>query len=58
MYELRSSLWQGRILNPLSKAGDPTLVFIETMLGPYSAEPQWELHLFDNNCIEILRDVG
>ncbi|XP_020935545.1 collagen alpha-1(III) chain-like [Sus scrofa] len=33
----------GRVLNPLSEATDRTHVLLETMLGPYPAELQWEL---------------
>ena len=37
------SLWQCRILNPLSEARDLTCIFMETMLSSQPTEPQWEL---------------
>ena len=33
IYNLRHSLWQCQILNPLSKAKDQTHILIDTMLG-------------------------
>ena len=39
-YDLHRSLWQCRILNPLSEARDRTLILSETTLGPYPSEPQ------------------
>ena len=37
------SLWQCQILNPLNEARDQTCIFMETMLGSLTNEPQWEL---------------
>ena len=43
VWNLHHSLWQLRILNPLSKARDKTCILTDTMLGSYPTEPPWEL---------------
>ena len=40
---LPCSLWQHRILNPLSEARDRTRILMDSMSGSYPAEPQQEL---------------
>ena len=41
--DLRHSLWQGQILNSLSKARDRTRILTDIMSGSLPTEPQWEL---------------
>jgi len=41
--DLHCCLRQHQILNPLSKARDPTPILMETTSNPSPAEPQWEL---------------
>ena len=40
---LRCSLWQRQILNPLSETGDQTSILMDPMLGSQPAEPQQKL---------------
>ena len=43
IFDLSHSLQQCCILNPLRKARSQTCIFMETVMGPQPAEPQWEL---------------
>ena len=55
--DFHPSLQQGRILNPLSQAGNQTLIFTNTMSASWQAEPQWELPflIFLNGFLKIKR---
>ena len=47
IWDLRCSLWQHQIINPLSEARDRTCTLQETMSGSQPTEPQWEFLVTD-----------
>ena len=52
--DLHHSLQQCQILNSLSDARDWTLILTDTMLGSWTADPQWELHHISQHLQSLL----